>query len=171
MSRSATVRTRFAILLSLATCISATRAAEPEYEIGGPLAGLKLPPFPTQHGEQSGYPGCIPELMADGETIDDMGNQYREWGPQGQSPEWELYEGSVEHWRAYMFKYLPVRSFFDRQSLVKKWMAPDIPGVKPADTTEYAEPLYWVPRHAAPRSTGRFLPPVSVVRLQPGSPS
>ena len=31
-----------------------------EYEIGGPLAGVKLPLFPTQHGERPGYPGVDP---------------------------------------------------------------------------------------------------------------
>ena len=31
-----------------------------EYEIGGPLAGLKLPLFKTHHGEKPGYPGNLP---------------------------------------------------------------------------------------------------------------
>ncbi len=30
-----------------------------EYEIGGPLAGVKLPLYKTQHGEPAGYPGCL----------------------------------------------------------------------------------------------------------------
>jgi hypothetical protein len=141
-----------------------------EFEIGGPLAGVKLPPMPTQHGEEPGYPGCVPELMAQGETIEDMGNRYCEWGPQGQAREWELYDGAVEHWRAYMMKYLPMRSFFDRQSLVKNWIAPNIPGTSRSDVAEFAEPVYWVPRHAAPQATGRFREPVPVVRLKPGTP-
>lgn len=33
-----------------------------EYEIGGPLAGLKLPLFPTQYGEMPGYPGVLTGL-------------------------------------------------------------------------------------------------------------
>jgi len=141
-----------------------------EFEIGGPLAGLKLAPFPTRHGEEPGHPGCIPALMAAGETIEDMGNVYREWGPQGQAPERDLYDGSVEHWRAYMLKYLPVRSFFDRQSLVRNWTAPNLPGAAKSDVQDYAEPVYWVPRHDDPRPTGEHSPPVPVVRMRPGSP-
>jgi len=37
--------------------------AEPELVVGWPLAGIKLPLAPTQHGEQPGHPGRIPELM------------------------------------------------------------------------------------------------------------
>ena len=70
---------------------------EVEFEIGGPLAGVKLPPMPTQHGEEPGYPGCLPELMAQGEVLEDMGNRYIEWGPQGQAREWELYDVEKEH--------------------------------------------------------------------------
>ena len=38
------------------------RAGEQEYETGGPLAGVKLPLYKTQHGEPPGQPGCIPAL-------------------------------------------------------------------------------------------------------------
>ena len=34
-----------------------------EHEIGGPLAGLRLPPFPTQHGEQPGYPAFVGDRL------------------------------------------------------------------------------------------------------------
>jgi hypothetical protein len=70
-------------------------AADPEeYLPGGPLAGVKLPLFKTQHGEAPGYPGCIPELAAKGKEVKDMGNTYNEYGPQGQPPQLELYPGS-----------------------------------------------------------------------------
>jgi len=141
-----------------------------DYVVGGPLAGLKLPLFPGQHGEAPGHPGCIPELMAKGGAVTDMGNAYREWGPQGQAPELDLYPGSVEHWRAYMFKYMPVRSSFDRQSQLKRFTAPALPGAVKAQAEQYAEPVYWVPRHDDPRPTGRFRKPVAVVRMRAGSP-
>ncbi|MHC4398451.1 MAG: hypothetical protein ACYTG0_02090 [Planctomycetota bacterium] len=145
-------------------------AGEPAYEVGGPLAGLQLPDFPTRHGEPAGHPGSIPELMKEGEAVVDMGNAYREWGPQGQAAQKELYEGSVEHWRAYMFKYMPVRSFFDRQSQLANFVAPDIPGAQPSHVETYAEPVYWVPRHAEPRFTGRKHKPVPVVRMKVDAP-
>ena len=157
-----------AIVSSVAVAVSP--AGEPQYETGGPLAGLKLAPFPTQHGEPPGYPGCLPERMREGEPVVDMGNEYRQWGPQGQAPERDLYDGPVEHWRAYMFKYMPVRSFFDRQSQVANFVAPDISGVEPSQVEQYAEPLYWVPRHADPRPTGRKQKPVPVVRMRLDSP-
>lgn len=141
-----------------------------EFEIGGPLAGLKLPLFRTQHGEKPGYPGCIPELMEKARVVEDMGNRYKEWGPQGQSPELELYEGAVEHYRAYWFKYCPVRSFFDKQSLLKNWVAPDIPTAGKKKVKRYAEPVYWVPRHNPPKKTGRFMKPVPVIVCKVRSP-
>ncbi|MFP4058193.1 MAG: hypothetical protein ACLF0G_15100 [Candidatus Brocadiia bacterium] len=141
-----------------------------EYLTGGPLAGVKLPRFPTQHGEKPGYPGCIPERMRGGGQVEDMGQEYVEWGPQGQAPEMHLAPGSVEHWRAYMFKYMPIRSFFDRQSQVRRFVAPDLPGAGPAHAASYAEPVWWVPRHAAPRPTGRHRKPVPVVRMKAGEP-
>jgi hypothetical protein len=55
--------TRFGWLLTVFFMLStASPAAEPwEYETGGPLAGVKLPPFPTPHGEPAGQPGVLPE--------------------------------------------------------------------------------------------------------------
>ncbi|MCL4201898.1 MAG: hypothetical protein KJ000_05345 [Pirellulaceae bacterium] len=140
------------------------------YEIGGPLAGVRLERFPTQRGEAPGYPGCIPELMAAGEVIEDMGNEYRQWGPQGQAPEWHLYDGSVEHWRGYMFKYMPIRSFFDRQSQLKNFVAADLADANGTQIERYAEPLYWVPRHDSPQPTGRHAAAVPVLRMKAGSP-
>ncbi len=42
-------------------------AANDEYEIGGPLAGVSLPLYKTEHGEEPGCPGYIPELREKGE--------------------------------------------------------------------------------------------------------
>jgi hypothetical protein len=150
--------------------IAAALGPAAEYEIGGALAGLRLPLFPTQHGEPAGYPGCIPELARQGKAIVDMGQSYREWEPQGNAPERQLYDGSVEHWRAYMFKYVPIRSFFDRQSQLKNFAAPNLPGAAPHQVEQYAEPVYWVPRHDPPRPTGRSHKPVPVVRMKAGTP-
>ncbi|NUN92302.1 MAG: hypothetical protein HUU04_00815 [Verrucomicrobiae bacterium] len=130
-------------------------AAEDHFEPGGPLQGVKLPRFPTQHGEKPGYPGVIPELQ----TRDATGNLL--FTAEALPPEHQLFDGSVEHFRAYFFKYLPVKSFFDRQSLIKNWLARDL---LPQQAEDYAEPVYWVPRHAAERPTGRFNRPVRVVR-------
>lgn len=149
---------------------AASAAGAEQYEAGGPLAGLVLPLMPTQHGEAPGYPGCIAELLRKGEQLTDMGRRYRQWGPQGQAPQRLLYDGSVEHWRAYMFKYMPVRSFFDRQSQLKNFAAPNLQGADSAHIEQYAEPVYWVPRHASPQPTGRFHRPVPVVRIKVGSP-
>jgi len=154
----------------LSPIAAAAAPQDDDYEVGGPLAGLKLPPYPTQHGEQPGYPGCIPELMGQGKTINDMGREFREWGPQGMPPERHLYDGSVEHWRAYMFKYMPIRSFFDRQSQLKNFVAPNIPGAAPGQVEQYVEPVYWVPRHDPPRPTGRTNKPVPVIRMKLGQP-
>jgi len=128
---------------------------------------MRLPLFPTQHGEPPGYPGCIPERVRPHEA-DREGNV--PFSPQGQAPELELYPGSVEHWRTYWFKYCPVRSFFDRQSELRNFPARDTPGVEARQVEQYAAPVYWVPRHAEPVHTGKFLKPVSVVRCRPGSP-
>ena len=150
--------------------IAAAQTTGSECEIGGPLAGLRLPLYPTRHGEPAGYPGCIPELAQQGQVVVDMGQEYRQWSPQGMAPERDLYEGSVEHWRAYMFKYMPIRSFFDRQSQLKNFLAPDLPGADPKQVEQYAEPVYWVPRHDSPQPTGRKNKPVPVVRMKVGSP-
>jgi hypothetical protein len=146
------VRALTLIVLGLA----ATPQVPAEYETGGPLAGLKLPPFPTQHGEPAGHPGCLRD--GEGKFL---------YSPEGQPPELELRPGSVEHFRAYWFKYCPVRSFFDRQSFIRDFPAKDLY----SRTEEYAEPLYWVPRHGAPKHTGKFRKPVPVVRCVPGAPT
>lgn len=158
---SLTARRRF-LCLSLAVTLAAylggsALALEKEgrdYEIGGPLAGERLPLFPGQHGEPVGHPGSIPG----------------QFDTEGLAPEWDLYSGSVEHWRAYWFKYCPVRSFFDRQSQLKNWVAPKIPGATGAQVEQYASPVYWVPRHAPMQNTGATLAPVPVIRVSVDTP-
>ncbi|NLC57689.1 MAG: hypothetical protein GX774_12690 [Armatimonadetes bacterium] len=78
---------------------------------------------------------------------------------EGEAPEVELYPGSVEHYRAYMTKYVPVRSFFDRQSLRRNWVVPAIPGAEGAPVEQYRPPC------RAPDGD-----PVPVLRCRPGSP-
>ena len=139
--------------------VASAQAADDQQDrfvTGGPLAGVELPLFPTQHGEPPGHPGCLPgKFDAD-----------------GQAPELALYPGSVEHYRTYYDKYLPVRSMFDRQTLVRNWVAPDIPGARPKHVEEYTEPLYYVARHGGKgtRHTGFFNQPVKVVRCTVDDP-
>ena len=160
------MRTRFGVWGQCGRWIAALVVAGPlaaqEYEIGGPLQGVPLPPFPTQHGEPPGWPGVIPELQ----VADERGRI--PFTTEGLPPERHLYDGSVEHFRAYWFKYVPVKSFFDRQSLLTNWLAA---ALAPGRAEDYAEPVWWVPRHADPRFTGRFNKPVPVVRAQAGDPA
>jgi len=158
------------VVCGVVPAAAAAQTADTAYEIGGPLAGNRLPLYATGHGEPAGYPGCIPELAAQGQVVVDMGQEYREWGPQGMAPQCDLYDGSAEHWRAYMFKYMPIRSFFDRQSQLKNFTTPDLAGADPKLIEPYAEPVYWVPRHESPRPTGRRNKPVPVVRMKIDSP-
>jgi hypothetical protein len=165
------MRTLRRTLIAAALCISTVAWGQAEtYEVGGPLAGLKLPLSKGAFGEEAGYPGCVPELIAQGKDTVDMGNTYREWDRQGQAAEYELYPGAMEHWRAYWFKYCPVRSLFDRQSQLRNWTAPELPGATREHLAVYASPVYWVPRHAPIKDTGKRLSPVPVVRLKPNAP-
>lgn len=149
--------------------LAAAQNQDEEYEIGGPLAGLKLPLFPTQNGEPPGYPGCF---------VDDEGNFINP--PQGNSPQLLLYPGAVENWRAYWFHYMPIRSFFDRQSQIHNWVAdpagdpgngyPPLPNVRRNQIEQYAAPVYWVGSHGPAHKTDRFLAPVPVIRCGIGDP-
>jgi len=123
-----------------------------DYDTGGPLAGAKLPLFPTQHGEKPGQPGELPGKH-DGDPL---------------APCFELNPGSPELYRNYWFKYCASRSFFDRQSKLKGWVAPNIPGAAKAE--DYAAPLYWVPRHEAVANTGLKWKALPVIRCKVGSP-
>ncbi len=118
------------------------------FEVGGPLAGLALPLFPTFHGEPAGHPG-----NSDG------------------APEQKLHAESVEHWRAYWFKYCNVRSFYDQQSLLHNWTVPEIPTNHLTESVTYAEPIYSVPRYAMPHKTGHKAPSVAVVQCTVTQPT
>jgi len=154
----------FGALVCLA--VSAAAATAPgDYEIGGPLAGVKLPLFPTQNGEEPGYPGCLRELV-DPARADNEGNV--PYTAQGQQPELLLYPGAVEHFRSVQFKYVPARSLFDQQSLLKNWVLDQIPGADKKNLEQYSSPVYWNPRHQPSVATGKFLKPVPVVRWKAG---
>ena len=69
----------------------------------------------------------------------------------GPGPELELYPGSVEHFRSYFMKYLPVRSFFDRQSQVTTWVGARIPGRTPRRRSRTPPPsTRWASTTSAP---------------------
>ena len=146
---SRTLTSLLAVMI-LASMLALTRAGE--YDTGGALAGYRLPPFPTQHGEKPGQPGELPGKH-DSDPL---------------APCFELNPGSPELYRNYWFKYCPSRSFFDRQSKLKGWVAPNIPGAAKAE--DYATPLYWVPRHEAVVNTGLKWKALPVVRCSVGSP-
>ncbi|NUN92866.1 MAG: heparinase II/III family protein [Verrucomicrobiae bacterium] len=147
-------------------------------EIGGPLEGPKLPLFPTQHGEPAGYPGWLPQHL--NKTTDDEHLQPAAQDqpappapevsarPGGLWPERQLYPGSVEHWRAYWMKYVPVRALFDAGTLRKVWTAPNLPGAS-SPLENYASPVYRVPRHRPPHPTGKFDAPAPVLRVLPNT--
>ncbi|MEI6494221.1 MAG: hypothetical protein WCO94_16875, partial [Verrucomicrobiota bacterium] len=88
----------------------------------------------------------------------------------GEGPEVELFPGSIEHWRGYMMKYMPLRSFFDVQSLLKRWVLADLPGIAKDRIISYASPVYQTPKNNLATPTGKTLDPVKVVRLGPGDP-
>jgi len=91
--------------------------------------------------------------------------------PRGDNDESELYPGSVEHFRAYWFKYVPVRSFYDRQSQLKNWVLPEIPGIDASQVVEYAEPKYKNENDQTGPMLPEKNPPVKLLRLKPGDAS
>lgn len=115
---------------------------EDRFLVGGPLAGVKLPPNPRDTPSQ-GLP----------------------YG------EWELYPGSVEHWREYMMKYCRTRSSFDAQSQVRRWSAADLAKLTGQSTESYAEPVYRVRGDITVGPTGARRDPVAVHRLGLSSPA
>ena len=88
----------------------------------------------------------------------------------GPGPEVELFPGSVEHWRGYFMKYVPMRSFFDKQSMLKRWIAAEQPGVGESQIEDYASPVYIQPKNGEAKATGEKRAPVKVVRCEPGKP-
>lgn len=155
-SRKCLQKMLIGVFVVLAATFQAGLCSSPaqEYNVGGPLAGVKLPLFPTQHGEPAGHPGAIPKTQFAG--TDKL------------APQWDLYSGSVEQWRAYMFKYMPIRSSFDRQSQIENWVAPEIPGAEQQHIEAYASPVYKGLRHSPSINTGRKYKPVPVVRCKVG---
>jgi len=156
---------RVAAALVLSAVMTGAVSALPEegdpYVVGGPLAGLKLPLFRTQHGEPPGFPGCLPGKDEKGNTL---------YPVQGNPALFELYPGSVELWRQLLHRYVPARPFYDKQSQLQNWVAPDIPGARPDQVEQYAAPLYWVGSHTQLKFTGKYLAPVPVVRCRPRAP-
>jgi len=144
------------LTIALALALAGAALCAGEYEVGGPLAGVKLPLMKTQHGEKPGYPGALPG----------------KFGTEGLAPVLELWPGSVELYHTYMDKYLPIRSLFDRQSQLKRWTAPGLPVGGKARAEQYAAPLYFVARHggAGTKPSGKFWWPAPVVRCTAKSP-
>jgi hypothetical protein len=130
-----------------------------QYGVGGPLYGVELPLFPTQHGEPAGYPGNL---------VDEKGTFLEGFSPSGQFPQFQNYPGSVENFRYYWYHYMPVRNMFDLQSLLKNFLAKDL---RPGSLEEYAAPLYMSPTWGNARNTGKFNAPVQVLRWKAGDPA
>lgn len=149
-------------LMSCLVPLFSAQSDEPLHQLGGPLAGVVLPLYQTQHGEPAGYPGCLVDEK--GEFIND---------PEGQRPEYELYPGSVEHWRDHWLKYAPVRSMYDRQSMLKNWIAAELPDVPKDLIGDYEEPVYFVEKYGTgseATKTDRKNKAVKVVRCGAGAP-
>ena len=96
------------VLAAGALSWGAALAADSEHEVGGPLAGIKLPLYKTQHGEPAGHPGCIPglaekavrereEAIKAGKEKESYPSGFFPFTTQGLHPEVELYPGAVEH--------------------------------------------------------------------------
>ncbi|MDP6505974.1 MAG: hypothetical protein QF886_20290, partial [Planctomycetota bacterium] len=151
----------------LLICPLSAETKKHEYLVGGPLAGVKLPLFPTQHGEPEGHPGVTGQILEikRGDKVSQI-----EFTTEGLPPQFQLYPGSIENYRAYMFKYMKIRSFFDVQSQIKNWRASEIPGVEKSEVEEYAAPIFWVPRHKPVYDTGLKNKPVKVVRCKINAP-
>ncbi|MBI4026864.1 MAG: hypothetical protein HY360_17905, partial [Verrucomicrobia bacterium] len=141
-----------AVLFSAGICFGDKK--EPDVVLpGGPLEGLKLPLYKTQHGEAPGKPGAIPD-------------KFRFIDP----PFEELFPGSVEHFRAYMTKYLPIRPMLDKQSLLRNWKAPELAKIANAATEDYAEPVYLASKAGESSFTGCSNAPVKVIRCKARAP-
>jgi hypothetical protein len=167
-------RSRFVQALMLAGVVSwsqagfAAPAASP-YVVGGSLAGENLPLFPSQHGAPAGHPGAIPSVAQ--ATRERTGKDSKgEFTVQIQNPEYQLYPGSVEHWRAYWMRHVGTRSKWDAQTLVKNFLATELPGVDKSQATEYAPPIYWLSTYGSGTPTGEFAAPIVAVKMTPRNP-
>jgi hypothetical protein len=161
-------------MLGMVSCSHLTQAAPDAstYVVGGPLAGEKLPLFPSQHGAPPGHPGAIPAAAKAALESKDRASKgdAQDFTVQIESPEYQLYPGSVEHWRAYWMRHVNTRSKWDVQTLVKNFIAPELPGVEKNQITEYSAPIYWLSTYGTGIPTGQFAAPVSVVKMTPRNP-
>ncbi len=135
-------------IIGLWVCFLTAVTHAQEYGIGGPLAGVNLPVAAAPPGIPPGY------------------------AYEGYHPEWELYPGSVEHWRAYWMKYTPTRSLFDRGTQLRNFVAPHIPvapGSPQLKPESYVAPVYAVVRAGATRQEAQE-PPATVLRVTANAP-
>lgn len=153
-------------MLTLGTA-RVTLAAPAETVVGGPLAGVELPLFPSQNGSPPGHPGAIPEAAEAAKLTDAAEGSFT---VQIVNPQYQLYPGSVENWRAYWMRHVNSRSLWDAQSLVKNFVAATLPGVPAASIRQYAAPIYWVSKYGSGTPTGKKAAPVPVVVLTTGNP-
>ncbi len=85
-------------------------------------------------------------------------------------PEYVNYPGSIEHFRVDKQAYTKPINPYNHRSLIKNFIAAELPGV-PANLKEtFAEPAQYVAKGGLPpiKRTGITRPPVPVVRLKPG---
>lgn len=83
-------------------------------------------------------------------------------------PEFQNYPGSVEHFRNENSKYIPSINPYNMRTLVRNFLAAELPGVAKEARESYAEPVVYVQRYAETVRTGQRRAPVPVVRLRPG---
>lgn len=162
------------VTIGLASCAGAQQEASPdkktqastsEYEIGGPMAGIKLPLYPAQGGAEPGFPGTFKDLQDEAKAKKPESAAFT---PEGNYPARELRPGSPEIFQAYFDKYMPVRPMFDAQSLIQAWDAPNIPGAASGQVVQYAAPIFWSSRYANGKFTGKYSNPIAVVQTKAG---
>jgi len=139
--------------LSLLICGATALAGTPQVDewitefTGSPL-------YPSQLG-QPGWPG-----MVDGQSAT------KPWG----FPERLPYPGAVEHVRITYQRYVPVVPIYNAKTLVKNFLATELPGVSADRKLEYAEPIYSVMMYDVGKPTGQFNRPVKVVKWDKTNP-
>lgn len=105
--------------------------------------------YPSQYGAP-GWPG-----YKEGDET-----RGKKWG----FPERIPYPGSIEHVRNNLQRYVPPVPIFNARSLLKNFLAAEISGVASERVTDYAEPVYYVPKYSGEAPTGDTRQPVKVVR-------
>ena len=75
------MHSRWMSSMVLAVLMAGVVHAATPLEVGGPLEGPVLAPFPVQHGEAPGQPGCVPALIA--RSAADTNAPEGEWTPAG----------------------------------------------------------------------------------------